>query len=64
MPDLDPETPVSTPPKKRLVEADFEHDVFLLPPDEDPEDELDEGGGAPVRWVPGEGWVEDPWSVR
>ena len=28
-------------------------------PDEDASTLVDIGGGKPVRWVPGEGWVED-----
>lgn len=29
-------------------------------PEEDASKLVDPGAGTPVRWVPGEGWVEDP----
>jgi hypothetical protein len=45
------------PESEQLAEAGFDEWADSLPP-EDAADLVDIEAGKPVRWVPGEGWVE------
>ena len=45
------------PEIEQLAEAGFDEWAGALP-DEDAADLVDMNAGTPVRWVPGEGWVE------
>jgi len=45
------------PEGKQLAEAGFDEWASSLPAD-DVDGLVDVGAGMPVRWVPGEGWVE------
>ena len=46
------------PESEQLAEAGFDEWAGSLPA-EDASDLVDARAGKPVRWVPGEGWVED-----